>query len=657
MIEAIRTIGKQLLSHEEGNKRSFLKHLTPVLPVNEREKSLVCILDFNTKESKVYLDFKELEEDDHLKYLWVGNTPDRTNKYITTDKFSNIFSETLPNFVKWAKENSIEKFNKLEYFWDTTENGKLKFLKPELFSFGDVLDEKEEDILKLKKKLKTSRTKAEYSKSVKEAEKLLLGKEGKNIKLFVVKLDGNLICDTEEYVSLLYHEKIGILFDDKGKFRNRLGNNRVCYLCNEKKKRISSESARFKLKFFITDKDGFSSNLDKKFTKNYGICEMCYKHIMAGEMAVLNNFKTKIANINTFIMPEFVYPLSFDPARISEYLKNITDIVYQMTEVEDEMRATIEELGEVEKNSFLINYLFSNPDSKGRYNNVLKLIKDVPPSRIEEIHEAQNRLLALIKERHGRPIYMVDLRKLYYLFPIKVDRTRTPKSLRFLEIIDSIFTVRKINYSSLIGDFMETIRIIRFSREGYNISTSSNIENVLISMNYALKFFEDINILKHTGGEKISENSQSSNIKKEILDFWSNSEVYKNEQRQAAFLLGTLIGAVGNAQFLEGHETKPILNKINFQGIGKRNLLRLASEVFEKLKEYKRLSIYTERIFFEFTKRVNSKEKWELTNEETVFYVLSGYAFETVSAIEGGISKKEADKEKQIMERNGVFIQ
>ncbi len=101
-----------------------------------------------------------------------------------------------------------------------------------------------------------------------------------------------------------------------------------------------------------------------------------------------------------------------------------------------------------------------------------------------------------------------------------------------------------------------------------------------------------------------------------------------NEQQQALFFLGNLVNQVGYAQFKAGHKHKPILAKINYQGMSKNDIKRLFLEVFEKLVQY--------RLLYQNVENDNSKFKelfdrnfnnWQLNDEENVFFLLSGYAY------------------------------
>jgi len=91
-------------------------------------------------------------------------------------------------------------------------------------------------------------------------------------------------------------------------------------------------------------------------------------------------------------------------------------------------------------------------------------------------------------------------------------------------------------------------------------------------------------------------------------------------------LLGYLVGEIGNAQSGAGHKKKPILDKINFQGMGTDKLMRLSNDVLEKLRQYDRLQ-YNEDTHSVLKRLMdNNIEKWNLSDQENVFYTLSGYA-------------------------------
>ena len=65
-------------------------------------------------------------------------------------------------------------------------------------------------------------------------------------------------------------------------------------------------------------------------------------------------------------------------------------------------------------------------------------------------------------------------------------------------------------------------------------------------------------------------------------------------------------------------------------------IIRLTNEVFEKMIQYKILK-YNESLFYQYKKMIDTfSQGWNLTNQENVFYILSGYSFATYQAISKG---------------------
>ena len=131
-------------------------------------------------------------------------------------------------------------------------------------------------------------------------------------------------------------------------------------------------------------------------------------------------------------------------------------------------------------------------------------------------------------------------------------------------------------------------------------------------------------------------------------------EMGYNEAKIAMFLLGYLIGEIGNAQYSPESPSKPILGKITFQGMNRNKIIRLLNEVFEKLTQYKSrgkpLLTYNEGIFAECKRLLDKNINKPLSDQENVFYVLSGYAYATHQAIKNASQKKEAQTIEEVKE-------
>lgn len=97
-------------------------------------------------------------------------------------------------------------------------------------------------------------------------------------------------------------------------------------------------------------------------------------------------------------------------------------------------------------------------------------------------------------------------------------------------------------------------------------------------------------------------------------------------QQQALYWLGRIINKVGTAQYKKGHQQKPVLNKINYNGMDHSKIQRLYVDAFELANQYK---IANEINFFSkmFTKDFPADEiLWMITPQESVFYILSGFS-------------------------------
>jgi CRISPR-associated protein Csh1 len=131
-----------------------------------------------------------------------------------------------------------------------------------------------------------------------------------------------------------------------------------------------------------------------------------------------------------------------------------------------------------------------------------------------------------------------------------------------------------------------------------------------------------------------------------------------NVAQSSLFLLGYLIARIGSAQVGKANEraealgqarggrtaNKPILSKINYHGMNKQKLMMLSSEVFEKLRQLKIASLQNEAVYAEHKRLFDSalQGKWNLSDRESVFYLLSGYAYGT-KRILNSIKKDNSD--------------
>ena len=708
MIEAIRNIG-EFINAKEG-KEKLLENLCIKLPLEKRNnkgesiKQRIVILNFDETNGKIICEIEAVKEESGKEYLWLGNNPgNKPQIFLTSKNIDYLLEDSIANIQNKVEGNLKESLKKVLNEFFIRENGKCT-IKPEKFIFIDERKKFIEDKLgTVKNRLETANTKKEIDSIIKDIKNICSDIEEKfevspkssseelknkilskldelnkidikdlllkiykdkrkkfiedlldskslttdGVSIYSVKLNNDLLIKREEYRAMLFDEKIGCLFDINNKnYKKNLLKEGRCSLCDKTNIQTTSNATNLNFKFYMTDKIGFSSDFDGKFTKNFNICKECYMDLMAGERFIDNNMKTYIGGLRLYIIPTLLFKnadLNF--VALSNSIKHLNNAIVNLNSLSKLDRQIIEfKEFKDEKNNFIINYLFYR---KGKSDfKVLKLIKDVPPSRLTLINNKEFQIDQLIKESYkDNKIFKIDLRSIYYAIPISDNDVAYSK---FLEVLDAIFSDRKIDYSFLIDQFAEIIRIIHFAQNGYNISPKSSLEFKTIQLNFASLFFNKLNLLR---GLKMNESKGNIAVPEEITKFWNDIGTY-DDPRKALFLLGYIVGNVGNRQYKSGHETKPILNKINFQGMNIQTIIRLTNDIFEKLAQYKILG-YNETIFHQYKRLVDIySNDWPLNNQENVFYILSGYSFSTYQAITTG--KIELPKEDETIEEGGI---
>ena len=639
-------------------------------------------------------------KDSGMEYLWVGNNiGPKEQIFLTTDSPIYLFTKSLSNLMEKANgdlkadiEQILNDFfigniidpSKFELLNEKVEllkselamvkidlmslntkkelNEKIKKLKGicgeinikcDISSEGDfknakeIIESKCEELINsnIEEKL-INKYKEDISKRSKgnKRESLLTndllscrGITKDEISIYTVKLNGNLLINNQEYKDIIFCVKINDLFDAKSKTYSKNLTKGNCSIC-EKGDSVAttSNATNLEFKFYMTDKIGFSSNLDDTFVKNYNICKNCYQYLMIAENFIDNNLSTKIGGLKTYVIPHFIFELdNLDLEEFSEFINYSTNSMANLDSIKDFQNELVRfKEYEANKNNFVINYIFyRKPPAKSEFK-ILKLIKDVPPSRLDFIKNKMQEINSLVDDNYvGNKRLKLDLNKIWECIPIKKGEEKDSYSgfSKYLDIIDAIFSDKSVNYEFLINQFAEVIRIITFEREGYNIRIGQDFTDKIIQLNFLLLLFIKLKLL---GGIDVNEKSNANAdeigkgmLPKEILDYWSHITLYGEEEKRALFLLGYLIGEVGNAQSVTGHKNKPILNKINFQGMGVEKLIRLSNDVLEKLKQYDLLQYNEDTYSLLKSLFDNNIARWSQSNQENVFYTLSGYAF------------------------------
>ena len=583
MIEAIKRIGEYAV---EGNltTETFLNNICQKLPEtkpNNKDnpfKQHVVILNFDTNNNKIDVDFEKVNaggNDSGTKYLWVDNFKgNKPQVNITSDGINNIITKSLPSMKKKVGEKlKIDVENIINEFFSKTEYTDQKsepiyYIKHNKFNFSDDTLEKinivENELISANTKEEVKKARKKFTKEIEKNILSLLNLGTDEVSLYTIKINDALICQIDEYKKLIFNLKFESLFNENGDYKKNYQKG-ICSVCSKENTPTTSNATNLTFKFYMTDKLGFSSNLDGTFTNNYNICKECYQYLMIAENFIKNKLSTQIG-LNVYVIPHFIYKVdNWNMDDFSNYVTISTNSITNLDNLKqfNEKLETFREF-EAEKNNFIINYLFYYQPAGSSEFKIRRLIKDVPLSRLDFIRRKEDEIINLVDSNYGGNRNLkVDLNGIWKCIPIKKGEKKgdIPGFTKYLDIIDAVFSDNKIDYNFLINRFTEVIRIIKFERDGYNIWVNEDFTNKILQLNILLLFFKKLDVL---GGADMNETNNMVKVEellpKEILEYWTSTEIYNDACKKALFSLGYLIGEVGYKQSTAGHKKKPIFS-------------------------------------------------------------------------------------------------
>ncbi len=628
MIEGLIQIGEALPS-EEGSLSSFILEVSP----NRKNKQLnVLKIIFDLTKEKLRLDVnEEMDHNTARTYNYIGSAsgPNSPQWYVSSTMLNYHVSETIYNLSKLDLGNELnnkikEILEKYYYLMDESLPDKYKYVL-DIERLG-ISNKTMKDIYLEAKKDKTKP--GDIGKSIisiinKEIENFL--KENFDMKLndfglFTLYIEGEPLSQNKNYIEEAIKSK-------EPKIKKSETNRGSCSICLSNNE-VSMDMTKTKVKFYTTNQIIFANNLDRNnYFRNMQMCKSCMSKYLAGENYMQNRLRTRLSSFDVFIIPQFVQgkPLNENELNIvTEKIINSFNTVKSLSGIK-EMRDhifNILDLKDIDE-YFLLNFIFYKSNQAS--TKVRVLIKDVNPSIFERIAESSLKSYNDIVGVMGPGLKgEINLQTVYFMNPIRLKDGDPTQYRDVLQTYDSILTGRKLNIKNVIGNIIECIKIIKFEKGSYNINPNENIDFYVIRANMYLKFLFYLGCIKGGDGMVVNE----LNIKDDLKNFIQKMNY--SEQQMAMFLLGYLVGEIGNIQYKKNDGgNKPILNKLNFNGIDKIKIIRLTKDVFNKLNQEK-IRQYHELTFFEMKKLIDKNiDSWTLNKDENLFYILSGYSYAT----------------------------
>ncbi len=415
---------------------------------------------------------------------------------------------------------------------------------------------------------------------------------------------------------------------------------RLCYVTGEKLPDVGEPdfTTRYSInKMFVTTTINYAAHLDSKaFHSNYQVSANAQTALERGSGHILKNLTTKIAGVEHCIIPEF---LSFEPEPDLDKLQKIQRRCELLFQTDDWEILTEDIEAEV---SSMYWVTFQGFQSDGNYFKTINLIKSVSKLHLNKLITGFRKMDGEWKKQDDfpwrevmsikdKPPFPFNLRTIYNVIPVRKDVAKNAALIFFKSILEN----RQVERAQIFGFFTELILCHWHKRyRGYaNIFPNDYFDYA--ARDAVFKYLAILQILKQFNLIKDMENTnqnpapektpaeKSAETQERIDNFFVQMDYDTNQK--ALFYLGRVLHSVALAQAMKEHSSKPILNKLNFNGIGLKEIERLRLDLTEKTQQYK-LHGYTEPLFEKFN-QFFKHNGWIMPPQEALFFLLSGYSF------------------------------
>jgi len=638
MLHALRDLGKIIIKEVGQDPEKILSYFVDKSDYEDtarKESPLIFSLNFKTEEDCFTLEeICEADSKSVEKFLWIGNARSASpQNRLTTNNLSYLLSKTIPALLdirKGLPRNSTltpilsglreRFFRRAEEFGVKGKDGKALIIDIGKFkSFSE--------------KLPSLSQTSDFKELLKEMTNVLtndleqkIGSKVPKASLFTVYVDGEPLVKNSEYHRYIYNFYFQEPFEESRRGR--------CHLCGKEGKVTKEYSAtRFRFAYYIMDKISFASGISEEgFYKNFSLCEDCYSALLIAEKFVWQNLHSSLGGRDFCLIPSFLLysPLTVkELERLSSYIKGRFRAVESLmgyNQFREKLNEYVEEKEQSKAYTLDLLFYFSPPGSSEF--RILKLIEDVSPSRLDILNEVINEVHSKANELLGESSkWYIGLECINGLLASPQPRVKAVHYRYLLDFYEALLLGSPVEYKPLIGSFAERAGEIKYLPD----SSDRELVFFLLQTNLLLEILRQLNILK--GGDFQTMNLAELRVPENIRAYME--EIGLDEPKGAIFLLGYLVGEIGNEQYHSGSSNKkPILEKITFQGMNPGKLVRLANDVFDKLKQYGLLD-YERETLHSAMKRLMDKniDRWRLSDQENVYWLLSGYAFATLERI------------------------
>ncbi len=415
-------------------------------------------------------------------------------------------------------------------------------------------------------------------------------------KFLSVKIDDKYLGDFEFFRKIFDHNILQ-------RIAKVSSENKTCSICGEVKNTVSARTHVYQ--FDTDDKPGFITGFRKdNYWKNIPVCRDCRELLQKGRNFVEDNLTFQfVSRLKYQLIPKVLLD-GFEVIKeildiLSDTHTNISLKERTVKRLTDDEKEILEYLSEKE-DVLTLNFLFLRSEKSAE--KILLLIEDVFPSRLKTIFDSKKYVDELFEEEFN----FGKVRT--FFFKSDQDKRETDLDKYFLEIVDSVFRGRKIDFGFLVKFFMQSIRR-DFINDSYYLF---KIRDAMMCM----AFFEKLSLI----------NFEEVIMEQNIFDVMFNkySKSLNTPEKRGIFLLGVLTQMLLNKQYSE-RESKPFMKKLKSLKMDEKDIKSLLPEVQNKLEEYDAFDKGKKLIAQEASNYLlQAGDGWKMSVDEINFYFACG---------------------------------
>lgn len=460
--------------------------------------------------------------------------------------------------------------------------------------------------------------------------------------------------------------------------KHKEGDLRICYLCHEAKPDVSSSystklsrSGINKIFTTTTINSARFTSVGYDYDDAYAVCGSCYQDLRMGENVIDSNFRGSIAGESAFILPEHLLG-TFDYQAIGA-IKEGLDFAFGKEDVDRWLNMIDADTDFIGSGFYMLHFIIYRTD--GNSVSILEAIEDVPTLRLVRIMKLFRYYGRLIDTRWRS----ISLGSIYRMIPVRETDKGQVDVGRVLSLYKAILSGEQVRTELIYGYACEALdkgmrQLTKAHMDNYRNMMLTQyaggkedffILNITTSYLVLLHTLQQLRLLDRNFNtreeiemsEDLMQFVEAESAMNPQVDSSSIAQVEQyldkhafTPEASALFYLGMMVQRVAWEQVKNKHKTKPVLKKIQFQGMKQHEIIRLAQDVYEKFRQYEIFSAYTEALIYRFNDNFGTiRDKWPLSEQANVFYLMAGYGYAA-----GNVKKKEGTDNRSQIEESEV---